>query len=84
MGSGDMTDPSDDPQLAADIAELGSLTEALRASLRGRTLTPAEWASLQPTIAGERELLTTLAFELADDDGAALRRVLGSTPEARA
>lgn len=83
MGSGDMTDPSADLQLAADIAELRSLTAGL-ASLRGRTLTVAEWAVLQPIVAAERELLTTLAFELADDDGAALRRVLGAAGEGRA
>lgn len=78
-----MTEPPD-PLVAAAIAELRSLTAALRASLAGRTLSAAEWASLQPIVVAEAELRTTLVFDLEADDGAAVRRVLGSAGEGRA
>lgn len=82
-----MSDPPDDPQLAADIAELRALTAGLRpllASLRGRVLTADELASLRKLAATMVEMRTFFAFYLEDDDGAALRRVLGDSPQGRA
>jgi len=78
---------TDDPDLARDIADLQAFADGLGpflASLRGRVLTPDEATKLRQIRAILGELRAALVFNIEADDGAALRRVLGGSPEGRA